>query len=309
LKYDAAGNQKWVALFDGTVNGTDYAYSLDVDNTGNVYVAGESYNGPTSTCFATVKYNSQGVQQWVRYYTADSLSDKAQIIKVHTPNEIYVAGSSYGGHYTMGGTHTDLCVVKYNSSGQQQWVGRYTSPGAGEDYLNDMTFDNNNNVIFAGLTNSDVFWKNIAVCCFSPAGNQLWTIDYDNDSLSNTARSVAVNPLGTLFVAGESNNDFCTLKYNFVVGRESYEMNSGITIFPNPCNHKVNVVMPADRNTVQSIEIYNVTGVLCKKISKSMLTLFENGYSIDVQDLSPGTYCMVVSTPGNAMRTKLVIIR
>lgn len=309
LKFDSAGNQKWVSNFDGTVNGTDYAYSIDVDNSGNVYVAGESYNGPTSTCFATVKYNSQGVQQWVRYYTSDSLSDKAQVVKIRNTNEIYVAGSSYGGHYTMGGTHTDLCVVKYNSSGQQQWVGRYTSPGAGEDYLNDMTFDNNNNVILAGLTNSDIFWKNIAVCCFSPSGNQLWSIDYDRDSLSQTAWSVAVDALGSLIIAGESNNDFCTLKYNFVTGINSSDQKNSVRLFPNPCNNELGISLTGVGNAVRNIEIYNIAGMLCRNISMNCLTSSGNEFMIDVHDLVSGTYFVVVNTSIRAFHAKLMIIR
>lgn len=61
--------EEWVARFNGWGNGIDVAHSITVDDFGNVYVAGQTMgNNGTDMDFATIKYNSSGVQQWVKRY-------------------------------------------------------------------------------------------------------------------------------------------------------------------------------------------------------------------------------------------------
>ena len=67
-KYDANGNQLWLARFSYEPGGTDYADAIHVDDSLNVYVTGGSYKTGNDYEFATVKYNPAGVQAWVAYY-------------------------------------------------------------------------------------------------------------------------------------------------------------------------------------------------------------------------------------------------
>ena len=60
--------QEWVARYNGPGNAQDYATSIAVDNEGNVYVTGRSAGIETLTDYATIKYNSSGVEQWVARY-------------------------------------------------------------------------------------------------------------------------------------------------------------------------------------------------------------------------------------------------
>jgi hypothetical protein len=64
VKYDASGVQQWAVRYNGPGNGDDIAVTLAVDNNGNVYVTGKSLGSGTNMDYATVKYNSSGVQQW-----------------------------------------------------------------------------------------------------------------------------------------------------------------------------------------------------------------------------------------------------
>lgn len=54
VKYDANGNQLWLAGYDR--GGYDFARSVAVDTVGNVYVTGGSYDSLSSYDYATVKY-------------------------------------------------------------------------------------------------------------------------------------------------------------------------------------------------------------------------------------------------------------
>ncbi len=56
LKYDAAGNQMWVARYDGPVNGHDKAYAMALDTLGNLYITGRSSGEGTSYDYTTIKY-------------------------------------------------------------------------------------------------------------------------------------------------------------------------------------------------------------------------------------------------------------
>src|SRR4030042_122744 len=60
----------WVRRYNGPGNGEDYAYAIDVDGSGNVYVTGVSGGeySVTSWDYATIKYYANGDNAWVRRY-------------------------------------------------------------------------------------------------------------------------------------------------------------------------------------------------------------------------------------------------
>jgi len=59
-----------------------------VDGSGNVYVTGYSIESGTYFDYATVKYNSSGVQQWVQRYNGGS----AYSLAVDDSGSVYVTG-------------------------------------------------------------------------------------------------------------------------------------------------------------------------------------------------------------------------
>ncbi|MEO0092843.1 MAG: SBBP repeat-containing protein, partial [candidate division WOR-3 bacterium] len=70
IKYSPEGEELWTARYDNpNGNGWDIAYSLAVDNNGNVYVTGTSYDLTTYYDCVTIKYSTTGVLQWVRRYS------------------------------------------------------------------------------------------------------------------------------------------------------------------------------------------------------------------------------------------------
>jgi hypothetical protein len=65
IKYNSAGQQQWVARYNGPAYGWDRAAAIARDSSGNVYVTGQSLGLGTGYDYATVNYDSAGQQQWV----------------------------------------------------------------------------------------------------------------------------------------------------------------------------------------------------------------------------------------------------
>jgi hypothetical protein len=97
IKYNTRGVTRWVARYHGGT-GDDFAYALDVDASGNVYVTGESVGSGTGGDYGTVKYNARGQQRWVnRYNGPGGATDSAVAIAVDGSGGVYVTGESDGG--------------------------------------------------------------------------------------------------------------------------------------------------------------------------------------------------------------------
>jgi hypothetical protein len=129
IKYHSAGQQQWVAYYNGPANNADFADAIAVDGSGNVYVTGESAGPGTYIDYATIKYNSSGQEQWVTRYDGPAHDlDRASAIAVDASGNVYVTGWSSGS-----GTGVDCATVKYDSAGQEQWVARYDGPVHGAD--------------------------------------------------------------------------------------------------------------------------------------------------------------------------------
>jgi hypothetical protein len=60
VKYDREGNQLWAGRYDGSDNGDDHAYALQLDGAGEVCIVGSSYGGG-SLNYATIKYVPEAV--------------------------------------------------------------------------------------------------------------------------------------------------------------------------------------------------------------------------------------------------------
>jgi uncharacterized delta-60 repeat protein len=215
IKYNSAGQQQWVARYDGPASSDDEAAAIAVDGSGNVYVTGFSAGLGTGYDYATIKYGPAGQQQWVARYDgpADN-DDEATGIAVDASGNVYVTG------YSSGTVGYDYATIKYNSTGQQQWVRRYDGPAHSDDIANAIVVDGSSNVYVTGYSLGTVGFYDYATIKYNSTGQQQWVRRYDgpgNDT--DVANAIAIDTSGNVYVTGSSygtggNQDYATIKYD-----------------------------------------------------------------------------------------------
>ena len=121
-KFNSSGLQQWVRQIDGLDHSQDFATSIQLDGSGNVYIAGAITNDTVNhfSDLVVVKYNSGGTEQWRATYDGASLNDCGTDIFVATNGTVVVTGSSYNASVNL-----DFVSISYSSSGVQQFVARY----------------------------------------------------------------------------------------------------------------------------------------------------------------------------------------
>ena len=109
IKYDASGQEQWVARYNSSRTGDDHARAIALDGSGNVYVMGFSASAHTYD-YATVKYDSAGQEQWVARYNGPGNGNEevASTMVVDGSGNVYVTGASPGRN-----TGFDYATVKY----------------------------------------------------------------------------------------------------------------------------------------------------------------------------------------------------
>jgi len=221
IKYNAAGEQQWIARYNGPGNSYDGATALAVDGAGNVYVTGESEGSGTSSDYATIKYNTAGVQQWfARYDDPGNSNDGASALAVDGIGNVYVTGSTAEIDSLIGTSNVDYATIKYNAAGEQQWVARYSSPGNSFDYATALMVDGAGNVYVTGESDGSGPLYGYVTIKYNAAGVQQWVAGYHGPGNSNDgAHALAIDGAGNVYVTGHSDgsgtsSDYATIKYN-----------------------------------------------------------------------------------------------
>lgn len=204
-----------------STNGADpVAVATDAD--GNVYVAGNEDNGSNHD-IVTIKYDAAGNQLWTSAYDGGD-TDKAVALAVDGSGNVYVTGHSYLTNPNNSITSDDYVVIKYDSSGAQQWTPSCVTNTAcfnnadRNDQPAGMVVDGSGNVYVTGSScgASDCVYATVE---FGSAGTEQWHAMYDNGGAStmSTAVGIVLDGTGKVYVSGTSRggtDDIVTIKYD-----------------------------------------------------------------------------------------------
>jgi PKD repeat protein len=227
--------RQWATYYGGS--DSDYGYSVAVDGSGNVYMAGTTYStsgiassgayqtskGGSDDAFL-VKFNASGSRQWTTYYGGSSTEDGSSVA-VDGSGNVYMAGYTYstsgiassGAYQTSngGGSNYDAYLVKFNSSGSRQWATYYG--GSGNDFGYSVAVDGSGNVYMSGYTTSTSGiassgayqtsngggYSDAYLVKFNSSGSRQWATYYGGSG-NDYGWSVTVDGSGNVYLAGHT---------------------------------------------------------------------------------------------------------
>jgi uncharacterized delta-60 repeat protein len=215
IKYNSHGVQQWVATYNGPGNRDDEGYSIVLDEDANVYITGFATGSNGNPDMCTIKYNTNGIQQWVKIFNGTGNGeDKAYAITIDNSDNIYITGYSTR-------NSIDYTSIKYNPSGTQQWVAYFNGSGNGEDKAYAITVDKDNFIYITGYSASSNGSIVYATIKYSSAGTQNWVAYYGGSAgTTSQAQAIAVDKHSNVYVTGASkltvsgSFDYATIKYN-----------------------------------------------------------------------------------------------
>ena len=205
----------WVRRYDGLGSGLDLARALAVDNSGNVYVTGNSVGDVTSSDYATIKYGPNGDTLWVRRYNGPGNDDDdAHAIAVDKDGNVYVTGYSRDSVNAF-----DFATIKYNLEGDTLWVRRYNGPGNINDYALALALDASGNAYVTGRSVGSGTSDDYVTIKYAPNGDTLWVRRYNGPANGwDEPKALALDEIGNVYVTGSSVDsavfyDYTTIKY------------------------------------------------------------------------------------------------
>lgn len=324
IKYNSLGAEQWVKIYDGG-DLWDYAYAIAVDSAANVYITGESDGDLTSFIdpdYVTIKYNTSGATQWVRRYNAGTgnLRDIAYAITVDRMCNVYVTGQSSNSF-----NDDDYATIKYNSSGNVQWVRRYNGSGNGEDEAYSIAVDDSTNIYVTGYSsNGPGINYDYATVKYNTNGDTIWIARYNGPTNGEDgAHSLVVDDLANVYITGRSSNlgfglDYATIKYTQTSGIEEYlygEIGCDILkCIPNLSRSQLTIYYSVPNEQFISIEIFDIAGRLLKTVVQDIkgagsYYVIWNGKDNHADEVSSGIYFCIMKNSQYAVCKKIFIAR
>ena len=240
IALDASGHTRWIAC--GGADDPAWGDDVEVDRSGNVYVAGSRYNG-SNWDLVTLAYATDGTLLWRARFDAgddESATSFRRGLQIDSAGQVYVA--------------SDFHLVAYDAAGHERWVMDrqvtsialdpaenlvITAPTAGTELVDDqghrlwrnaygsieMSLGASGDIFLAGIyvkgtSSSD--WD-FEVTRLRADGTLAWTRRSDNGAQDRPA-DLAVDAGENVYVTGESCSryglfgvfraDYYTVKYD-----------------------------------------------------------------------------------------------
>lgn len=269
IKYNATnGSRLWVASYNAPGNSIDYAYAMAVDNAGNVYLTGSGYSGSAegNNCY-TLKYNSNGIRQWVTEFKANTgvnMEDIGRAIALDGTGNVYVCGS--GGVLNRS---NEFIVLKYNNNGVLQYSKMLSGTNTNtSDDAYDIAVDNAGNAYVAGsyYGGAPEYYAAVLVK-ITPAGNVDFTKQFNgqtNQSYHEYFNRVILKG-NNVYVTGTQKRDATVYDFDvFTVKFNTTGAQQWIKIFDNTNN-------TATHNFSQDLWVDNANNVYALAVSHDTL--------------------------------------
>ncbi|QEE14507.1 SBBP repeat-containing protein [Promethearchaeum syntrophicum] len=258
VKYNYLGEQQWNTTWGGNLS--DTGNEIIVDPFDNIYVVGWTTSfGAGNNDIVLVKYNSLGEQQWNTTWGGAN-HDLGYSIGLDSLNNVYITGAANFPLFSpFNPMISDIVLIKYNSSGFQQW--NATWGGSGEDSGQGIAINPSDNIYLAGKTNSSgaremdmVFVK------YDNLGEQQWNATWGGSEI-DVAMEIKFDPSNNIYITGYTDSfgsggsDMVLIKYKLL---------------------ELTVTNPTSSSTWQINNNYTITWTSIGSISNVIIELYEN---------------------------------
>jgi hypothetical protein len=280
-KFDINGNLKWLKQAGGM--GTDDAFSLCIDDTGNCFITG-SFNDTatfgthkvittaTLSDMFVAKYDTSGNCIWVRQINSSYAAVGKNIIPDGN-NGVYVTGSligtaSFGSYFVDGLSASNMFIARYDNDGNCLGVRNVATTIYSTNY--GLCLDSGGNCVIAGM--------------FS-----------DNASFD-----------GTNLTSHGTNADIFLTKLDAITGMQSKSPeNDKLYIYANPNTGKCNITVPDEflNETKLLLTIYNLQGAI---IQQQELSMEGDKIKLNLEAEAKGIYTATLSNGKKVYTGKIV---
>jgi len=315
VKFDPSGTVLWDTTYDFSPASSDRDIfnCIDIDNSGNVFVAGQS-----DLNFVIAKYSTAGIPLWIQNYSYSNFNDSACIIKVNNNGDVLVAGI-FGEP-----VDSDFGLVKYKNDGTFIWAKKYANSAGSDDILTDMIVDSIGGIYLTGWETSVYTTNyNFMTVKYDSAGVFKYELIWE-DSLGlapDYGKRIGLDGSGNIYVMGAANEN-CSgnifvngyrwntqvLRYGqgvFVNNNELHVNSEEIQLYPNPASDQINLTLPTSifGNSKVNLELYDTLG---KLIFSTEVTSGEI-YTQNVSYLENGLYFYILKNTNSQKNGKLII--
>jgi Beta-propeller repeat/RTX calcium-binding nonapeptide repeat (4 copies) len=212
-KYTSAGQEVWTKQFGDTAPATliNSAFSLDLDATGNIYVAGLSARNNQGSLlpvdnFWVTRFDTNGNRQWYTEFGTPDF-DEPYGIAVSNDGSVYAAGWSFGNFGGAGSAQGsyDGAIAKLNSQGQVQWQRNLGT--SDYEWIWGVDTDSQNNVYVSGWTlgtlpgNTNAGAADAFLAKYDKDGNRLWVKQFGTDG-DDQAFRMTIDARDNIFITG-----------------------------------------------------------------------------------------------------------
>jgi len=259
VKRSLNGQVVWEKILDYTPNISGVNSQLKSDGLGNVYLLLSQYETVTQTFTDVnlIKLNSNGAVSWqsgLKILSGTNTQDTVNSINLDSSGNIYITGLTIGS--TPGGY-----IVKYNSSGVQQWKKELSNLYD----IGDIKVDSEGNIYgIAGSNRSDDTQTQFIFKMNSSASSIIWqkVLNYDSGVFASTTG-------GKIFLDSENNVIASFGLYNSSPAIAKFDSN-GTLLQQNSLSGFVQAIDSADN-------MYLISGLSTfVKVDKNLNVLFQH---------------------------------
>lgn len=202
IKYNSNGVKQWHHTENPAGSGESWneATAVAVDTNGNVVVTGYSPNPDGWLNYHTIKYNPLGTKLWEQAYNYES-TDPDNVSDVTNSVPRAITTDDNGNIYVTGTFDTFLNrigTIKYNASGQEQWVETYKSDS--EATLGWKIGFKNNTLYVAGSHFGGFADDGTVLLSYTTDGTQNW-VEETTDLIDTKNATLSFDAVGNIIAS------------------------------------------------------------------------------------------------------------